>query len=220
MGVVDRKPRTPLTERLCAQLEDDIVTGRLPPGERLDEVRLAERFNVSRTPVREALQRLSQTDLVIRRPHRGVEVGHITAADVTQLFEAMAEMEALCGRYAARRMSAAQRHSLERLHVTLGETVRRSAVEAYEQANRCFHEMIYDGAHNRALVDLAHAARRRAAPFRRVQFNTLGRLAHSYAEHQRIVDALMRADEDRTAQALFEHILASRNSARDYMTSL
>lgn len=69
-----RKPRTPLPERLVRRLAQEILDGRLTPGVRLEEQALADRFKVSRTPVREALQRLAATGLVERRPHKGVVV--------------------------------------------------------------------------------------------------------------------------------------------------
>jgi DNA-binding GntR family transcriptional regulator len=83
-------------EDIRLQLADEIVLGRIPPGERLDEAGLAARFGVSRTPIREALRQLTVMGLVDSRPHRGVIVTEITAEKLAELFELMTELEAFC----------------------------------------------------------------------------------------------------------------------------
>src|SRR3546814_18041549 len=92
---------------LAERLEEDIVSGRFAPGERLDEVSLATSFGVSRTPVREVLQRLASSGLVELRPRRGAIVAQISIGRLVEMFEVMAELEGMCGRLAARRMPAA-----------------------------------------------------------------------------------------------------------------
>src|SRR3546814_16906506 len=87
---------------LAERLEEDIVSGRLAPGERLDEVSLATSFGVSRTPVREVLQRLASSGLVELRPRRGASVSRISIGRTADLFEVMAHLAGRCGRLAAR----------------------------------------------------------------------------------------------------------------------
>jgi DNA-binding GntR family transcriptional regulator len=89
------------------QLEDDIVNGRMQPGEQVQIEALMARFGVSRTPVREALQQLEISGLVAVQPKRGTFVAKVGIAELIQMFEVMAELEALCARLAARRGSAA-----------------------------------------------------------------------------------------------------------------
>ena len=86
-------------------LEQMIVTGDLADGERLDEVTLAERFGCSRTPLREAFQALAASGLVQLIPRRGAFVRHPGLEEMVEMFEVMAELEALCGRLAARRVT-------------------------------------------------------------------------------------------------------------------
>ena len=105
-----------IAQQLCQALEDDIVKGKLPPGQRLEEPLLAKRFGVSRTPVREALQLLTATELAEKIPNRGVYVSLATPERLTAMFESMAELEGTCGRLAAKRMTSGERHNLERLH--------------------------------------------------------------------------------------------------------
>src|SRR5213080_3004855 len=103
-------------EELRLQLADEIVRGALAPGSPLDETDIARRFSVSRTPVREALRQLAASGLVDARAHRGAVVARPSPARLTGMFEAMAELEALCAGLAAERMPAAERQALEALH--------------------------------------------------------------------------------------------------------
>src|SRR5438309_1999067 len=96
-------------EELRLQLADEIVRGALAPGAPLDETEIAKRFNVSRTPVREALRQLAASGLVEARAHRGAVVARPSLERLTGMFEAMAELEALCAGLAAQRMSPVER---------------------------------------------------------------------------------------------------------------
>ncbi|MBL4907248.1 MAG: GntR family transcriptional regulator, partial [Sneathiella sp.] len=97
-------------------LEQEIVTGSLKPGTRLDETILADRFGVSRTPVREALTRLAASGLVEIRPRRGAVVATITLKDLMNMFEVMANLEAVCARLAARRITPEEKDELVASH--------------------------------------------------------------------------------------------------------
>ena len=106
-------------EELRLQLADEIVRGVLPPGSALDETDIARRFYVSRTPVREALRQLVASGLVEARAHRGAVVAQPSPDRLTEMFEAMAELEALCAGLASERMSPADRQKLEAIHEEL-----------------------------------------------------------------------------------------------------
>src|ERR1044071_5204883 len=103
-------------DQMVRAIADRIVTGVLRPGEKLDEISLASRFEVSRTPVREALGHLSAMGLVDRRPNRGAIVAVVTQDHLTSMFESMAELEAICARFSAERMTTAERRKLEQEH--------------------------------------------------------------------------------------------------------
>ena len=209
-----------IAQQLCQTLEDDIVTGKLPPGQRLEEPLLAKRFGVSRTPVREALQLLTASELAEKIPNKGVYVSLATPERLTAMFESMAELEGMCGRLAAKRMTSGERHNLDKLHHELAETVRLGDSDEYETLNRAFHNTLYRGTHNDVLVDVTLSVRRRVAPFRRVQFTSLSRLASSHAEHQGIVDAILRGDVSAAEQLLYDHIMAVHDISQDYLVSL
>ncbi|HEX6956564.1 MAG TPA: GntR family transcriptional regulator [Ferrovibrio sp.] len=193
-------------ETLRQRLADEILSGQLPPGARLEEQDLADRFGVSRTPVREALKALVETGLLEIRPHRGAVVAIPSRQHMHDLFEVMRELEAICARYAAQRMTAAERKKLEDLHEQSRQLVRAGEIDAYSTINLAFHNCIYEGTHNSALVENTTAVRHRLAPFRRAQFRLVGRLAQSFAEHEAVVRAILRGDAALAEQEMARHI--------------
>ena len=202
---------------LRRQLADQIITGQLHPGERLDERELAARFGSSRTPVREALRQLAAIGLAELRPHRGVIVARPNDDHLAETFELMADLESLCTRYAATRMTAAERRRLEACHLSSGEIVRRGDRERYAAHNIELHELVYRGSHNRALEETAQAVRRRLAPYRRGQFAVLGRLALSFAEHDRVVSSIVRGEAAAAAAAMHAHVATVGVASADYV---
>lgn len=209
-----------LADMICRTLEDAILNGSLLPGARLEEPALARRFGVSRTPVREALHQLAATELVERRRGKGVIVSLISPERLTAMFEAMAELEATCGRLASRRMTPAERHALERLHIRMGQSVYEGAAVRYETQNREFHGMIFDGARSPVLADLTRLTRLRVAPFRAAQFGVRERLTASHEEHDRVVAAIVQGAEDRAFRELHAHIMSAHAVSQDYLARL
>ncbi len=199
-------------ERLRTELADDIAAGRLAPGTALDETSLADRFGVSRTPVREALRELAAAGLVVHRAHRGAVVATLSPERVDEMFLVMAELEALCAAEAATRMTAAERIELGAMQDAAAELVRNGDLPAYREANDRFHEFVYAASHNGFLEETVLAVRRRVLAFRRAQFRTLSRLVVSHAEHDRVVQALLRGDREAAARDMRAHLVSSARS--------
>ena len=193
-------------ERLADAIADSVLSGEFAPGRRLDETMLAERYGVSRTPVREALRQLAATGLIEVKPRRGATVAKATSAQLEKLFGAMAELEATCARLAAMGMTPIERRRLRALQDLMAAIVQRDDREAYNQANVVFHNQIYLGAHNEILAEIATALRRRVAPYRRAQFQTEGRLGRSHAEHAEVVNAIVACDAAGAHAAMFHHM--------------
>ena len=193
-------------EQMTRSIADMIVTGKLPPGTKLDEGSLAARFDVSRTPVREALRELGAMGLVEREPNRSAVVTNVTGAYLHSMFEAMAELEAVCARLCASRMTAEERHELEADHIQSKELVSADAHEDYAAYNTEFHNRLYRGAHNDHIAEMVMQTRARLAPFRRAQFRLPSRLAKSFEEHETIVAAILQADSVRAGEAAYHHV--------------
>ena len=193
-------------ERLAEAIAESVLTGEFRPGLRLDEAMLAERYSVSRTPVREALRQLASTGLIDVKPRRGATVANVSSAQLETLFAAMAEIEATCARLAAMSMTPIERRRLQNLQETMEAIVLRDDRDAYAAANIGFHTQIYLGAHNEILSDFATGLRRRLAPFRRAQFRTEGRTSRSHAEHAAVVAAIAACDAAAAHAAMFHHM--------------
>ena len=206
---MEHDKRGVLSQSIAMKLEEAIVSGELAAGARLDETSIAERFRVSRTPVREALQIVVSRSLATRIPYRGTVVTQITQGRISELFEAMGEMEALCGRFAAARMRIEERARLEQLHEDMGAMAARGDLLAYETANTAFHQLIYDGAQNAEFRDMAEALRLKLAPFRRRQLDDRLRIARSHGEHAQIVEAVLNRNGAAAEKALRRHLTSA-----------
>lgn len=221
---VDRPaaPQAKITraEELRLQLADEIVRGALAPGAPLDETDIARRFSVSRTPVREALRQLAASGLVEARAHRGAVVARPNLERLNGMFEAMAELEALCAGLAAERMTATERARLEAIHEELRVLSHAGNPERFHFVNERFHNAIYAGSQNDYIAEMTLATRVRVQPFRRAQFRNLGRLAKSHAEHDRVVVAILRGDRIGAAGAMRAHIELVRGEYEIYAVSV
>ncbi len=206
------KVRATRAHAIQASLADDIVHGRIKPGEALDETRLANAFGVSRTPVREAIRQLEAIGLAEARPHRGAVAATISEQGIDEMFVVMAELEALCARLAAASMTPRERRDLEALHISTGSVVSAGEQARYVNANDVFHEAIYAGAHNEFLSDLTQSVRTRLVPFRHAQFETVGRITKSHVEHGQVVEAILQGDGERAAAQMRRHILVVRTA--------
>ncbi len=193
-------------DEMVRAVADRIVTGTLKPGEKLDETTLATDFGVSRTPVREALRQLSAMHLVERRPNRGAIVAVVTQAHLASMFEGMAELEAICARLSAERMTAEERRLLDEGHQGSARLVYLGREDEYEAYNFDFHSQLYAGARNAHIRELTSLTRSRLSPFRRAQFRLAGRLEKSWKEHDVIVNAILRGDGATAAAAARAHV--------------
>lgn len=198
-----------LSQRICNELTDAIASGDLPAGAALDEQVLAGRYGVSRTPVREALRQLAVGGLIELRPRRGAIVARLTTERIMQMFEATAEIEALCARLATQRMTMLERIDLMRILEASDAAVEAGDVDRYDTLNRDFHDGIYRATHNAFLAEQAVALRERLGTFRRMQLRDVGRLAHSRREHEDVMRAMLRGDGEAAERGMRAHMLTA-----------
>ncbi len=210
----------PLARDLRDRLEAEILSGKRPPGARLDESKLAQHFGVSRTPVREALRELAAADLVVLRPRQGAVVATVTVTQLLHMFEVMAELESFCAKLAARRMTAQERKHQVELHARGGALAEQGESYAYYDANRAFHEVIYAGSHNAFLEETTRAMRNRLSPYRRFQLTHPGRVLKSWKEHQAVVDAITGGDAEAAAAAMSHHVTIQGDVFTDLISAL
>jgi DNA-binding GntR family transcriptional regulator len=211
---------TRLSERLRETIEEEIATGKLLPGSHLDEVELAQRFGVSRTPIREALSLLLGEGLVESRLRRGMVVAQVTPQRLIEMFEVMAELEAMCAQLAARRMSEEELAAIEAAHEECRAAAAARDPDPYFYANERFHYAIYTASHNSFLFEQAAALQRKLRPYRRLQLRVRNRTQRSFEEHQAIVDALHAGDGPQAGISVRNHVIVQGERFADLVASL
>jgi DNA-binding GntR family transcriptional regulator len=209
-----------ISDKLREQIEEKIATGEFAPGSSLDEATLVEQYGVSRTPIREALIQMAAEGLIEIRPRRGAIVTSIGPARLIEMFEVMAELEAMCGQLAARRMTDAERQELTASHLACEEARANQDPDQYFYCNERFHAAIYAGSHNSFLREQANQLHRRLRPYRRLQLRVRDRMSVSYKEHHAIVNAITSGDAEAAALALREHVVVQGARFGDLLSSL
>ena len=201
-------------------LEDRILTGEIRPGERLDEVALAQQFNVSRTPVRQALFALAATGLVEHIPRRGAFAAEVGPQQLSEMFEVIAELEALCARNCARRATCEDVAELTQLHRVCSLAARSGDSDDYYYANEKFHAAIRTIGGNRFLHAEVDRLQKRLSAYRRLQLRTLDRIASSLGEHETIVNAIQAGDSAAAAAAMRGHVSIQGERFADLLATL
>jgi DNA-binding GntR family transcriptional regulator len=208
------------SEQMSDQIEERIATGIYLPGMRLDESELATSLGVSRTPIREALIQLAAAGLIEIRPRRGAIVTEIGPHRLCEMFEVMAELEAMCGRLAARRITETELDALIKAHQACEEARNANAPDKYYRLNEQFHHLIYAASHNGFLEEQAKTLHRRLRAYRRLQLRVRDRMDTSFSEHAGIVEAINLKDAELAATRLSEHVVVQGQRFADLVASL
>lgn len=196
------KPMTPQKDAYALILEA-IDTGLYKPGSRLVESELAERFGVSRTPIREALQRL-ETQSLLARDGRSLIVASLDHSQLSELYVVRGALEGLAARLAARHATPEELSVLRDMLESDRKLV--DDPEAMSRANRRFHKQIHLASHNRFLVQQLDLVHRSMALLATTSLAVKGRPIVTLEEHERIVQAIEAGDGDASDAALRAHI--------------
>jgi DNA-binding GntR family transcriptional regulator len=216
-----KKPAgSPRYEELRSILEQAIIKGELAPGTRLEEQELARRYGVSRTPVRETLRLLASTGLVEMRLRQGAVVATLTIPRLIQMFQVMAELEALCARLAARRIAPQTLRQMEESHRACAEALAANDAETFYEANRVFHEAVYAASSNPFLEEQTRALRNRVAPYRRYVTYQPGRMIESVREHEAVLAAIRSGDGETAGRLMRDHVNLLGDSFADFISSI
>ena len=207
-----------ISDEICKKLADDIIAGVILPGQKLEEKAIAEQFNVSRTPVRDAFRQLEGTGLIETRAHRGATVIDLNTEQLADIFEALGEIEALCAKLSAQRMSSMERKRLENLHEQSKAPNDSKDEKQYSDLNEQIHKAIHDGSQNETLQALSADLWQRLAPFRRAFFfQRDDRMARSHDEHDEVIDAILSSDTEKAFSAMRSHVANSSLNALTYL---
>ncbi|MGR3502509.1 GntR family transcriptional regulator [Pseudaestuariivita sp.] len=202
-------PKMSAAQRIEQGLLDEISVGALAPGQRLDETGLANRFGASRTPVREALSRLTAQGVLVQGEKRGVFVAEYSREELSQIFEAMHEIETACARIAAQRLTLLTRSEIEAAQANCVSAAEAGDRAAYLRANEAFHMTIYTATGNPYMAEIAIEFRRRTGPFRAKKFATRADLIASAKSHEALIADIFSEDSATASNSMRTHMAAS-----------
>ena len=199
---------TSLHDSVAERLRAMVFDGVLASGEWIDEKALAAAWQVSRTPLREALKVLAAEGLVELVPHRGCRVIELSDADADALFPVMALLEGRCAFEACERADDEALHQLKRLHDELERHAAAGSLEGYYRVNHLFHSAVQQLAGNRWLDRVTGDLRRFVRLMRGRQLALPGRIEASLNEHRVLIDAFEQRDAARAERAMHDHLMA------------
>lgn len=210
------------SERIRTEIEEAIKDGTLLPGESIDEAQLADQYQVSRTPIREALIQLQAQGLVNSLPRGGMIVAKMNLQQLLALWELLAELEGVAVRLACERMTPQELDTLVQLHEQSRQHAQDDDMAGWQESNLQFHDLIYRATRNPYLRVELMRIRTRTGYYRRHAFGALGRIRSSFEQHQRVVDAFRQADSDAAVQAMVQHMrpAADARGLTDFLVNL
>ena len=200
-----------LTAVVLQELERQILSGNLGPGEPVNEKAFAERNSVSRGPIREACRKLEQAGLVTIIPNRGVFVRKLQAKDAIEICDIRAVLSGYAGRILAETVTRSQMADLTEMVERMEKEARLRNVEAFYAINSAFHQAIFDFADNLRLREMYAAINKELYLFRWRAMLVSPDLEKSNREHQEILKALAERDAARTAMMMERHAISVKN---------
>lgn len=197
--------RRTLHDELVARIGQMIQDGELPSGERISEAVLCERFEVSRTPLREALKVLASEGYVVWPANRGPRVARVERAEVVAAFELLGALERLIGEVVCSRMTISELHEVEAAHLRLVQLHGQADRPGYFRQNQLIHAQLAALTRNAATADVYASLQRRVYRARSLSNARQLRWDESVREHEQIMAALRARDAQRLVAELVSH---------------
>lgn len=186
-------------------LYNAILSGEFEPGEHLVLEDLAERFGTSRTPLREAIRRLQTEGLVEFAPHRGAVVVDLSIEELIEIYHIRAVLDGLAARLAAESLSDENLFELESILNRTDRELAPSNLARFEEFNRAFHEIIYQGANAPFLYEMIINLYTQSGRYRHLSVHSPGRIEDVLIEHRKIMSALIDRDPEAAERYAREH---------------
>lgn len=214
MAVVEKDKGKVGTDEVVNRLRDEIMTGRLVPGQRLVEIDLSESYGASRSHVRAALAEMTSEGLVERVQNRGARVRSVSVDEAVEITEVRAALEALCAAKAAEKATAAERKELRGIGQELTDAVTTGDTAGYSKGNQRLHARVIELS---GQGTAAETLRRLQGQVVRFQFQLAyrqGRPSESLPQHLAIIDAICDRDPEAAARAMREHLTSVMGAIR------
>ena len=203
MKVIEKKT---LHEEIANNLRELIMSGELQEGDKIKEDELCRSMGISKTPLREALRVLSVEGLIKLVPNRGCFVSTPTFEEIREMFDVMSVLEGICARAAAKKMSAKDLATLEKLHNKLEKNFKRRAQREYIRINNQFHSFVQELAGNRTLNQIVNGLRQKILLYRYQSLNLPERFEQSIQEHRDLIEAFRKKDSKKAETLMRRHL--------------
>ncbi|WP_238935043.1 GntR family transcriptional regulator [Pseudomonas typographi] len=201
-------------------LRDMIVSGELGPGQKIPEKELCARFDISRTPLREALKALAAEGMVELLPQRGAQVATITDQELQELFPIIASLEALACELACETITPAQLQAITTMHQAMVGAYHESRHLDYSRLNRAIHFAIFEAAGNASLLALYKSLELRIRNIRHTVRQRPDDWKQAVNEHEKILKALTDRDGSRLAKLMRQHVMSTARTVRHSIDEL
>jgi len=186
-----------LREKILETIRDAIMTGALKPGEKVAEPDLAERFGISRTPIREAFRQLESEGYLTVIPRKGAVVTSFSPRDVEEFYTIKSILEGYAARRACEKLSAKEIEKLRSINERLRHLAEEGDVKHFFRVHNDFHDLFLRAADNEKLYVLVSNLVRKFERLRYASLSLPGRMKISVQEHDKIIDAFVKRDADR-----------------------
>ena len=196
----------PLRDVVFNTLREEILTGKLKPGERLREIHLANKMGVSRTPVREAIRMLELEGLVKMPPRKGAEVADITEKDLNDVLEVRTALEELAIELACKNITP---EDIDRLNANMEEFIeatKKGDLTEIAKADVSFHDIIFEATNNRRLIQLLNNLREQMYRYRIEYLKDKSVYESLIKEHQEIIKNVCDNDVESAKNNISAHI--------------
>ena len=194
-------------DKLISDIRKDVSSGILKPGDQLEVAALAERFGVSRTPIREAIRALVDYGVLETRPRKGSFVKILSAKQLLDLFQVAAELEGMACRLAALSLT---KENVEAIEHGLAKCTQAAEVQnnaEYAMANLDFHTAIHNASGNDWLIEQLRQLQINLNSYRTMPYEIRGRLKKSTDEHKIICDAILSGDGEHACNLMRDHMM-------------
>ena len=194
-------------DKLISDIRKEVSSGVLKPGDQLEVTALAERFGVSRTPIREAIRTLVESGVLETRPRKGSFVRVLSAKQLLDLFQVAAELEGMACRLAALSLT---KENVEAIESGLAKCTQAAEVQnnaEYAMANLDFHTAIHNASGNDWLIEQLRQLQINLNSYRTMPYEIRGRLKKSTDEHKIICDAILSGDGEHACNLMRDHMM-------------
>ena len=207
-------------DKLISNIRKEVSSGILKPGDQLEVNALAERFGVSRTPIREAIRTLVESGVLETRPRKGSFVRVLSAKQLLDLFQVAAELEGMACRLAALSLTKENVEAIERGFAKCIQAAEVQNNAEYAMANLDFHTAIHNASGNDWLIEQLRQLQINLNSYRTMPYEIRGRLKKSTDEHKIICDAILSGDGEHACNLMRDHMMLQGKRLPSIITTL